>query len=182
MESLSEKFLDQCTKDQLVKMAEYYMVDVGDKRIKETVRANLKVNLVKMNVLGTAETAEGMGDLSPPVIAGPGAAGLSFKQQELLVLHMQLDKEKEVAVQKMWKGIEMEKLLSLEKIRQETEQAKLELQKQKLNLIREGKVAADLLLTDNSFVPGGTLGKSDDLNDLRLCPNLMREIQMLSFQ
>lgn len=89
-------------------------------------------------------------DLSPPVIEGLDAAGLTFEQQkELLVLCMQLEQEKEAAVEKMRLGIEMEKLLSLEKIRQETEQAKLELQQQKLTLIREGKAAADVLLVDN---------------------------------
>ena len=33
-------------------------------------------------------------------------------------------------------GIELEKVLSVEKLRQETEQAKLELQRQKLALVR----------------------------------------------
>ena len=57
VEAPSEKFLDQCTRDQLVKIAEFYSFDVGDKRSKETVKTNLKANLVKMKVLGTAEAA-----------------------------------------------------------------------------------------------------------------------------
>ena len=174
VESPSEKFLDQCTRDQLVKIAEYYEVDVGDKRLKETVRANLKVNLTKMNVLGTVEAAAASGgteDLSPPVIVGPGAAGLTFEQQkELLVLRMQLEREKEVAVEKMRQGIEMEKVVSLEKMRTEIRTAELELQRQRLTLISEGKVAADVLLADNPPVSGGTLAKSDVLGDLRLVP------------
>lgn len=168
--SRHQKFLDQCTRDQLVKIAEYYEVDVGDKRVKETVRANLKVNLMKMNVLGTVEAAAASGgteDLSPPVIVSPGAAGLTFEQQkELLVLRMQLEREKEVAVEKIRQGIEMEKVVSLEKIRT----AELELQRQRLTLISEGKVAADVLLADNPPVSGGTLAKSDVLGDLRLVP------------
>ena len=57
VEAPSERFLDQCTKDQLVKIAEFYNFDVGDKRAKETVKANLKANLVRMKVLGKAEAA-----------------------------------------------------------------------------------------------------------------------------
>lgn len=72
---------------------------------------------------------------------------------------------------KMQEGIEVEKVLSLEKMRQETEQAKLELQKQKLTLIREGKVAADVLLTDNPSIPSGTSGRPVDVwCGLRLVP------------
>ena len=37
----SERFLDQCTKEQLVKIAEFYNYEVGDKRVKESVKANL---------------------------------------------------------------------------------------------------------------------------------------------
>ena len=64
----------------------------------------------------------------------------------------------------------MEKVSSLEKLRQETEQAKLELQKQELILIQERKVAADVL-SDDSSSPSGAPGSSmDDLSDLRLVP------------
>lgn len=72
-------------------------------------------------------------------------------------------------MEKMHQGIEMEKVLSVEKLRQETEQAKIELQRQKLTLVGEGKVTADVLLTDNSSVPGNS-PKSDDLSELRLVP------------
>ncbi len=69
IEAPSERLLDQCIKDQLVKIANFYSVDVGDKRAKETVKANLKVSLLKMKVLGTAEAAPfstSTEDLSPP--------------------------------------------------------------------------------------------------------------------
>lgn len=46
----SEALLNACTKDQLVKIAGHYNVDVGDKRVKETVKTNLKFMLLKMNV------------------------------------------------------------------------------------------------------------------------------------
>ena len=72
VEAPSEKSLNQCTKDQLVKIAEFYSFDVDNKRVKET----LKANLVRMKVLGTAEAAPFSmctEDTPPSVIAGPGA-------------------------------------------------------------------------------------------------------------
>lgn len=41
----SETLLDQYNRDQLLKIAEYYKVSVGDKRLKENVRAIIKANL-----------------------------------------------------------------------------------------------------------------------------------------
>lgn len=126
----------------MVKIADFYKVDVGDKRVKETVKVNF--NLLKMKVLGAAEAV--------PVAAGTEgsplmSASLSFEQQqELLLLPMKLETEKEVAVEKMHQGIEMEKVLSVEKLRQETEQAKIELQRQKLTLDGEGRLRLMLCL------------------------------------
>ncbi len=87
----------------MVKIADYYNVDVGDKRAKETVRANLKVHLLKVKVLGTAEAAQfsaGTEDLPPPLIVGSSAGMTSEQQKQFLMLGMQLEKEKEVAVEK----------------------------------------------------------------------------------
>ena len=62
---------------------------------------------------------------------------LNFEQQnELLKLRIQLETEKDLAVERMRQGIELEMAVSLEKLRQETEQAKLELQREKLVLER----------------------------------------------
>lgn len=55
VESPSEGCLDQCTRDQLVKIAEYYRVDVGDEIDEETVKPKWKTSLFKMEVFGTAE-------------------------------------------------------------------------------------------------------------------------------
>lgn len=123
----SEQILDECTKDQLVKIADYYKLDVGDKRTKETVKANLKVHLFKMNVFSVKKAAASAVDEGPcPLVWDPGAS-LSFEQQkELLQLCMKL---------------ETEKLLSLEKIRQGTELARLEVHRHKLQLVAEGKIA-----------------------------------------
>ncbi|XP_036965434.1 uncharacterized protein LOC119025698 isoform X1 [Acanthopagrus latus] len=168
----TEALLDECTKDQLVKIAGHYNVEVGDKRVKETVKANLKFKLLKMNVLDAGEAVSvsaGAEGAPPPLAARPGA-GLSFeRQKELLLLRMKLETEKEVAVERVRQGIELEKVLSVEKMRQETEQVKLDLERQKLALVREGKVAGDDVVTDGISGPGGTPVRSD-FGDFKLVP------------
>ena len=98
----SQALLDGSTRDQLVKIAPHY--NVGDKRVKETVKANLKLMLFKMNVLSAGEAASvsaGTEGATPPLVVGLDA-GLSFEQQkELLVLRMELETEKEVAVERV---------------------------------------------------------------------------------
>ncbi len=78
---------------------------------------------------------------------------------------MKLETEREVEVERL----RQEKLLSVERLRQETEQARIELQRQKLALIGDGKVAADVLLADNPSVSSRSMG-SDNLGDLKLVP------------
>lgn len=126
----SEALLDGYTKDQLVKIAGYYDVEVGDKKVKETVKANLKFKLLKMNVLHAGEAASvsaSTEDVSP-------GARLSFEQQKEL-LRMKLETEKEVAVERVRQSIEMEKVLSVEKVRQETDQAMIDLEMRKVALV-----------------------------------------------
>ena len=79
----------------------------------------------------------------------------------------------------MRQGIELEKGLSVEKLRQQTEQAQIELQTQKLTLVTEGKMATDVLFY--SPVPG-TSAKSDDLADLRLVPKSDKKKADTGFQ
>ena len=155
LEGPSEQLLDKCSRDQLLKLVDHYKIDLGDRRVKETVRANLKLHLFKIRILSTVKQMAAVSDESFSPIAGPG---LSFEQQkELLALRMKL---------------EMEKELSLEKIKQETELVKLELERQKLQLVREGRVMSDVL-TDRPVVFEGNQGRPDtvnDLSDLRLVP------------
>jgi len=164
----SEALLDGSTRDQLVKIAAHYKVDVGDKRVKETVKANLKLKLSKMNVLSAGEAASvsaGNEGATQPLGVGLDA-GLSFEQQkELLVLRMQLETEKEVAVERVRQSIEMEKVVSVEKVRQETEQAKIELEMRKLALVGEDKV----MFPHGPSGPGGSPVRSD-LSELKLVP------------
>ncbi len=49
--SPSEDLLNVCTKEQLLKIAEHYEIDVGDKHLKDRVKAILKASLFERKVL-----------------------------------------------------------------------------------------------------------------------------------
>ena len=68
--SPSDHLLNQYTKDQLLKVAEHYEIEISDKRLKENIRAILKANLVEAGVLMREE-------FQPKVTN----ATLSFEQQ-----------------------------------------------------------------------------------------------------
>lgn len=52
-------FLDRGTKVQLLKIADHYDVEIGDKRLKDTVKSILKAILYEMDVLPDKPTAGG---------------------------------------------------------------------------------------------------------------------------
>lgn len=102
-----------CTKEQLLKIIEYYNIDIGDKNIKEEVKPILKSILLEKKVLTEDPSAISPGTvLSLPL----KAAGLTFDHQELLMLQLDHDKFQLKA--------DMEKELAVEKMLQHTEQAK----------------------------------------------------------
>ena len=47
----SVEFVEQCTKEQLLKLAEHYTVYVSNKRLKENVKAFVIANLYDLGVL-----------------------------------------------------------------------------------------------------------------------------------
>ena len=47
----TEEFLDKCTKDQLLRIADHYKIEISDKRLKDTVKSILRANLSDMGVL-----------------------------------------------------------------------------------------------------------------------------------
>ena len=108
-DSPSVALLDQCTKDQLLLIAEQYELEIADKRLKESVKISLKAGLLKKGIL-------------KPAVESSVAAGsmLSFEQQKDLLLLTQKHE------------------LQLEEMKQRTELVKLELQNKKLRLIQEG--------------------------------------------
>lgn len=106
----TERFLDVCSREQLLKL-KHYGVEVGDKRLKDRVRALLKVDLLERKFLTGDELS-----VPPPttVVPPPGvASGLTFEQQkELLLLQLEHEKFKLQAV--------VEKELALQKVRHRT--------------------------------------------------------------
>jgi len=59
VEASSLELLDKCTKDQLSKIAQHYKIDVRDKKVKQSVKLNLKSNLLRLNVFGAVISADG---------------------------------------------------------------------------------------------------------------------------
>ncbi|XP_043964972.1 uncharacterized protein LOC122826755 [Gambusia affinis] len=159
IKSPSVEFLEQCSREQLVKIAEHYNVCVGDKRLKENVKAILRENLIEMGIFSLPSGPE---DLGSQVVK---PKFLDFEQQkEMLRLRIQLEKEKELALVNLQQQADLDKALALEKLRQETELAKIRLESEKLNLMKEGKLSVDSCVVDSK-------GKTFDiLSDLRLVP------------
>ena len=53
----SEELLDRCSRDQLIKIADHFQMDVGVKRLKENVRTILRDNLVEIGIIYTKVNA-----------------------------------------------------------------------------------------------------------------------------
>ncbi|KAL7396595.1 hypothetical protein ABVT39_008360, partial [Epinephelus coioides] len=116
MAAPSEEALERCTKEQLIKLADHYSVDVGDRKLKGEIKVALKIKLVELGIFRSVPVP-----LAPPAVSLPvQVQGLTFEQQkELLLLQMEHDKIKF--------EMEAKKQLELEVIRQQTEKVKLEL-------------------------------------------------------
>lgn len=145
VDSPSVALLDQCTKDQLLLIAEKYKIEIQDRKLKETVKDSLKAGLLKQGIF--------------PVVGTPSSgstgvfAGLSFEQQRELLL---LKQSHEFQLK--------QKELALEEMKNRTEMARLELQNKKLNLIQEGKLLG-------SESPDGVKVEAFDIfSNLRLLP------------
>ena len=109
----SELFLEDCTKDQLLKIADHYEIVISDKRLKDTVKSILKANLQERKVL-PGKPGSVVGD-------APGSTSFTFEQQkELLLLQMAHDKMK-----------------------CEAEQDRISLEREKLSLLREGRLSRE---------------------------------------
>lgn len=87
--SPSCKSLNKCTKEQLLKVADYYQVVISDKRLKENIKVILKARLIEKGILKAKM------DKSVPVDSQL-QSNLSFEQQkELLLLQMEHEKLKQ---------------------------------------------------------------------------------------
>lgn len=71
----SESLLGQCTKEQLLRIAEHYGVSILDKKLKESVKAGLKDGLFEAGVLYRQPGSSSVASMVP----SPGT--LTFEQQ-----------------------------------------------------------------------------------------------------
>lgn len=146
--------------EQLLNIAEHFEIDVSDRWLKDTVKSILTANLTEMGVLAVEPVCPPDAGFSPPFIA---ASNFTFKQQkEVLKLQLEHDKMRQV---------EIEKQLAIEKLRFQTEQAKLQLQQYKLDLMKSGKLIGDgSFEVDASSCFPGSPDCFDVLGNLRLLP------------
>lgn len=87
----TESILEQCTKEQFLKISEHYEVDIPDRKLKETVKACLKRCLIEAGVLCVQPTSSSL----PSIEVRPGT--LTFEQQRELLqpqLKQQLELER----------------------------------------------------------------------------------------
>ena len=149
----SHEALDQCSKDQLLKIAEHYELQISSSFAKDKVKAIVRSNLAESGVLPGAEKT------ATSSFASVSMEGLSFEQRKEL-LRLQIDHEKFKV------SAEHEKAVTLEKIRQETEQVRLEFE-HKLQMEREAKVHAR---PHSRLESGSDVSSFDVLSNVRLMP------------
>lgn len=51
VEAPSLELLERCTKDQLIQLAEYFKIELTDKRLKENIKVILKSKMVEKGIL-----------------------------------------------------------------------------------------------------------------------------------
>ena len=69
IDTSSETFLGQCTRDPLIKIADHYKICAGDKRLKLNVKAIVKENVYEMEVLTPAQTSPTSTNLAGTVVS-----------------------------------------------------------------------------------------------------------------
>uniref|UniRef100_A0A8C5CMY1 Gypsy retrotransposon integrase-like protein 1 n=1 Tax=Gadus morhua TaxID=8049 RepID=A0A8C5CMY1_GADMO len=161
----SEELLDKCTREQLFKIAEHYRIDIPDRRVKDaTIQNVLFAALCELGILsGAARPPQARLESLAPLAAS--ASDLTFEQQKELLL-LQLEHAKTL------KSVEIEKQIAVEKLRYQTEQAKLSVEQSRLELLRAGFSggAASGAQESSSVRPGGGGECFDVLGNLRLLP------------
>ena len=120
-------------------IATHYQIEVSDRKLKETIKATVKAGLQKKGVLGCSESSQGV------------SVGLTFEQQKEL---LQLKQQHELA---------------LEEQKQKIELARINLQQDKLRLIKDGLLPSESLESDSHGHPG-LVPPSDITRYLRLLP------------
>ena len=180
IQSPSETLLDSCTKDQLLKIADHFGIEIAATRLKDTIKRILKATLMEEGVLASDE-----GKGLPSTMVSPGGSLTFDQQKELMLIQMEHEKTKmeyELALEKTkmenelaLEKTKMDKELALEAMKQRTEQAKLDIEQFKLDLVREGKMAG----TDITRSAGSS--RVDCTKNLRLLPKFDEEDQIRFF-
>nr|XP_033957166.1 uncharacterized protein LOC117460055 [Pseudochaenichthys georgianus] len=142
VESPNEDLLDTYKKDQLLRVADHYGLELPKKLNKEELLVEIKAQLVEKSILSvflgpTSKQSIESGNVSgvAPVLSGLGV-GLSFKEQkELLMLHL----ERDVEIEKLRQNARLQEA----EIAQVQVRQKLDLERYRLELMSEGKLPAE---------------------------------------
>ena len=152
--SPSEATFHSLDREQLLNVADYYAIDI-DKRIKDSkIKSILMANLVDRGFLeGPPEELLKVSQPSPPT------QFLTFEQQKELLM-LQAEQQK----------FRLETELQVERLR--AEQSRNEVEKSKLELIKEGKLMADAagVTTGGRAALGSQSHDFDIFSNLRLVP------------
>jgi len=144
----SESLLNDLTKDQLLELAEYYEINLTsqDKRLKDQIKALVKTELVERRILESQSSED--------TSASSAQSHLTFEQQKQLLLIQAEIKEKQLEAQN---HIEISKV--------KLQQQQLELERYRLDLIRDGKLS----LTGEAAGDSSSC-KFDTVRNMRLIP------------
>ncbi|XP_033942524.1 uncharacterized protein cep104 isoform X1 [Pseudochaenichthys georgianus] len=142
VESPNEDVLGTYKKDQLLRVADHYGLELPKKLNKEELLVEIKAQLVEKSILSvflgpTSKQSIESGNVSgvAPVLSGLGV-GLSFKEQkELLMLHL----ERDVEIEKLRQNARLQEA----EIAQVQVRQKLDLERYRLELMSEGKLPAE---------------------------------------
>ncbi|KAM3582751.1 uncharacterized protein V6R79_025465, partial [Siganus canaliculatus] len=127
-EAPSVAFLKTCKKDELSRIADHFCITVPERVHKDELRDVIVSSLFDQGVLQQREKEVSEEQLSQKgsLKVASQVAELTFEQQKEL-LSMQLEQEK----------LRRQEMFELEKLRQNTEKMRLELEHCKLQLMRE---------------------------------------------
>ena len=146
----SVELLDKCTKDQLLKIAEHFEVDVPKQGRKDTIVTMLQAQLILQEFLPAGAVDDGSeeelakADINPERQRSAGFSLFDFgemtfeQRKEIMLLQYQQDSEREERATACEQETEMERLRLTTVVRE----AELQQERYKLDLIQEGKLSS----------------------------------------
>lgn len=148
--------LGKLSKEQLLQVSEHFSVVVlGDKRLKENIKDTIRAELVGSGWIPEDKPVLPTCSLVSSFIQ---TLGLTFEQQkELLVLQFENQKNKH--------KLEIKKQIEFERMHQEMDRAKMDLERSRLAMIKDGTLGGEARGGPNP----GTVPRFD-INSLRLLP------------